>query len=1148
MAHAVARLMAAGALVCAAAGAQPDPRVAVLLPESGVPGLPAATAERLAANLRDDGIEAEVVSAAQTDGLSPERYPVVLADLRVCSVATVGMLQRHLAAGGRLVSLTAPAFGSILINEGGQWLDEEGRSARRASLPAESLFWPAPDPASLAEWGHASGSGQAERSLAAIEGPEGNPGFEVLFANTQKWDAVIAPVPAGASSPAHNLLSFHARGDAATPEISIELTERDGSRWVAVVRLSEEWRHYTLAPRQFRYWPDNPSVGRGGADDQVRLVEVVAAQFGVSENHTPSKVAGPHVFAIAGFGSAADPYASAEVPKPPVLEALSPDYKVAPVGMPVRLTAAPDQSLIVGAWSGPVVSGVSAPPARPQGRGYARGAKWRLVPVLVGRDAHGATQGAAAWILLPHNQRQDDSSASRLAEGAAWACFGFGDLAPYADPRVRRALRTVVRSLSTGEFLLEGGAAHFLYRPGEAVRLGAVVRRFGAGGGDARVRAGIEEAESARTVWQSDVEGALAGSAAWVAPPLAPGGYDVVVELLRGGSVVDRIAHPLTVTETPGPPASEDLVRVRGEGFELGGKPWFAVGANYWSAMMSGLEPEDYWGSWLVSRLYDPVSIEADLAQMERWGLTVVAAICADLRWSEDPVEFERECRNLEDFLRRCHDHHLKAYVFLGPANPIGPNPDLVDRIIRGAHLDRSPAILAYDIIWEPFYYRDRVHLDAEWEAWVINRYGSVSAAEADWGFPANRREDGRLTAPDDLQCQTDGPWRAMVAAYRRAFSDILGKRYARAVRMVKSLDPHHMVTFRAGAVGWPAGFPHLESVALRKYIDFICPESYGLEATYGELTPPERIRRGGLVTRYYTASTGKPVVWMEFAAPLYPNGTPWRPGMNHIPHERLAFQVAEYESFLGMFLESGAAGCMAWWYPGGFRVNEGSDCGLSDPLNRPRPVAHTLSTGVDRFYGRGSAAPNRWIEVDGDATALGLWGELAGAYGEYTQLMEQGYSVGVRIAGQGSDSVTAPPLAVGNLPMTGTNPPRFLNALFTPLEVRGADGEWREVADGEAIAGVVGEPLRFRASVGNVGEAAWVPPYETQGRPGGVVLRVKHTTGKVQEVPIEARVPSFGDVVILFEVEGSGQVEIQMVAEGRSPFGERVALTIAEP
>lgn len=55
MAHAVVRLMAAGALLCAAADAQPDPRVAVLLPESGVPGLPAAIAHPSATWARQHG-------------------------------------------------------------------------------------------------------------------------------------------------------------------------------------------------------------------------------------------------------------------------------------------------------------------------------------------------------------------------------------------------------------------------------------------------------------------------------------------------------------------------------------------------------------------------------------------------------------------------------------------------------------------------------------------------------------------------------------------------------------------------------------------------------------------------------------------------------------------------------------------------------------------------------------------------------------------------------------------------------------------------------------------------------------------------------------------------------------------------------------
>ena len=58
------------------------------------------------------------------------------------------------------------------------------------------------------------------------------------------------------------------------------------------------------------------------------------------------------------------------------------------------------------------------------------------------------------------------------------------------------------------------------------------------------------------------------------------------------------------------------------------------------------------------------------------------------------------------------------------------------------------------------------------------------------------------------------------------------------------------------------------------------------------------------------------------------------------LPEERYEYQVAELTDWARMLVESGANGAAPWWFPGGLRVNEGSDWGLFHPDGTPRPCA----------------------------------------------------------------------------------------------------------------------------------------------------------------------------------------------------------------
>ena len=63
------------------------------------------------------------------------------------------------------------------------------------------------------------------------------------------------------------------------------------------------------------------------------------------------------------------------------------------------------------------------------------------------------------------------------------------------------------------------------------------------------------------------------------------------------------------------------------------------------------------------------------------------------------------------------------------------------------------------------------------------------------------------------------------MAAYRRFMDDLTSRKWNRAHRKLRELDPHHLVSFRQGNT-----LPHdFVFTGTPKHVDFICPEGYAI-------------------------------------------------------------------------------------------------------------------------------------------------------------------------------------------------------------------------------------------------------------------------------------------------------------------------------
>jgi len=468
---------------------------------------------------------------------------------------------------------------------------------------------------------------------------------------------------------------------------------------------------------------------------------------------------------------------------------------------------------------------------------------------------------------------------------------------------------------------------------------------------------------------------------------------------------------------------------------------------------------------------------------------------------------------------------------------------------LKPADLANQPALFAYDIAWEPRWgnYNERRRHDAEWRDWLVEQYGSIEAAEKDWNFKLPRDEQGNPTVPRDEHLLNDGEWRVMAAAYRRFLDDFISRKYREVCRLIRQLDPHHLIGARTGYGGGPFGaegaFP-FDHTAGAKHLDFVSPEGWNL-GWLGQADATQ-FARATFITAYARwAGKGKPVFWAEFGLTLRHGAfsLDW-----YSDEERLKAQAQLYDAMYRLIEISDADGAMGWWFPGGYRVDERSDFGIVNPDGTLRPAAEVAKrwsatlTNLPLVHRPSPLVP---LRIDRDENARGPMALWLKHSDEVAKLVQEGKRVVLVTDGTGKTSDDVPDVAVGNTPWAPGKPPKFLNGEINAVWVSTDGKEWREVRNGQTVDLGKATQLLLRVELGNTGEAAWLPPNECRQRERGIVVRVNVDGKDVSEVPIPKRVEPFTDVVvdgIVVPLPKSDQpVRLTIRLHWRNaPFGER--------
>lgn len=976
----------------------------------------------------------------QPEALSTSRCALlVLPAARRSPAVLAPLVNTYAQRGGNLLVLGAPAWQKpATVRQGGSWrtTDEAAEATAlmpptttfldfRQGFPLNALIRGAKDPqiatkTEIVPTGTGPNAGRVDGAL------------QVTFPDLDGWDMWRTPdLPQSPFQPGETVTVFSARGGPRTHRLGLEWNERDGTRWIAVIPLTPQWRRYRLTPADFHPWDVSAERAKAGfhPENAIRLV------VGLAFTHT-GQIRGPQQYWLAGVGTEAitaeDSSNSKTAPVIPALETIAPNYKFSPTSPgTVRLVTSPETALVSSArWENQEVGDlqIASSPPRATGAGFRKGRSWRWQPLMIAREASSGQWRGVPGTLVVH---KPDGGAPFA--GGTWASFAIGNPEFYQQEATQKLIGEIARRIRTGLFLMEGGADSYTLLPGQKVQLGATLANTSAQAHPVTVRITIAKTPGDAPLWEQSWNleiparsSATTSAVEWTPPSgsFPEGGYVVTTELregkaatpsnanssVKGGTnntsnankgkptgtsrapasptkptppalpaAIDRVQHRLYLWTPPTTPA---FITIGSDGhFHRSGALWRAYGVNYTPSSGIAQEDEGLYQRWMDPAAYDQETVERDLYHIEELGFNAVSAwvYAGEVTW-----------QNLLDFLRRCRAHNLKVSLMLAPDVSSPAAADGLKALFEKFRLPENDTLFAYEIAWEPEFngHDARRSMDDAWEKWVMNRYGSLAAAERAWGSPIPR-EGGKVSNPsDEALARPNGPQARLVVDYRRFLDDWVAKRYGPIVQRLHEIDPHHAVSFRMNHAGDPTnrgGMPYAFEGASRA-VDFLSPEAYGRVGDW------ERVKPGWFTAAYARAvAPTKPVVWAEVGSSV------WDTLLPGPEPEQVAFQGRFYEDFLRMATASGADGVFFWWFPGGFRFGEGSDYGLLNPDGTDRPAAQAIRRSAKAFLTAPLQTPDVWFSFDRDAHPDGLVGVYDALSARFWDAIAQGRHPGLR-------------------------------------------------------------------------------------------------------------------------------------------------------
>ncbi|MBO7392817.1 MAG: hypothetical protein J6U98_01295 [Abditibacteriota bacterium] len=1051
----------------------------------------------------DPAFRDELVSRLKAKKLNPKIFPykdlpalletakddiLIIPDSARFPAESLAKIEDFVNNGNSLLTISGFPFSQPLIKSDSGYDTRDELIRKTLKMNSEPLCSFTAEDAKLYK---AASSSKNTKQIRVTE-PSGCPDFDKAFHLTIK--DILVYETCGCAQMRYkpgddDVLVVWAKGETSEDEMFMEVGEEDSSRWVTVLKLSPEWKRFVLFPSDFSYLDSHhPEMYDGHKRFNPSKITYVA--YGAASSHNVFDASKDQNYWVSDLcsGKCAAP---AVDQKAPVLETISPSYKLHRTVAKALMTEDGSKTEA----DIPVTSSI----LRPNGLGFGGIYDYRTVPVITTYNEYGGKSGFAAHIQINNLTKKRGTCYGHIAYDNDYVSAHKKEIASLAADMAAR--------IKAGIFIANGGVEKFGYAEGEKILSGAYVNNFSAK--DETVTLRTELTDPHGTPEEYEVTTVIpAGSTKKVVTSFTdavyPGYHHVYTTLIRDGKIIDRNDYDFTVIDdTPRP--AEEAVTVENGRFMYKGKPWYAVGLNYWQGNIAGLEPEYYFGLALNPYNYDPEVVERDMELMERMKMS-----CISVQYCNPEAG-----PALIDLLERAKNHDIKVHLYMDHCHPLWADPSfrMPAKMMKAAHLGAADAVFAYDLGWEVLVglYQDRSKRNEQWQNWVIDRYGSIENAVSDWKYDPGRDENGFLDGPSDEQVVQDGEHNIFVAAYRRFWDDEISAGYRNVKNHVREFDKLALLCARSGYGGtgqiYVARFMPFDLMSGIRHLDMTSPEGYGLGGTI------ENFMKGSLNATYGRfVSANKPVLWAEAGISVYPS----------MSEKAMEKQGNYYDCMLRTVNMSGSDGLLGWWFLGGYRVDEKSDYGVTNPDGTPRLAMKVFEKNAEMNHGPRQlpTKPGKRFRYDRDEHASGYSDFYMNNCEEFSKIFLAGELPEIYTDGTGTDSANTPMIAVGNVPANGTNPPKYLNAEFDEVESAYTDGA-----------------LTIKAVVGNTAEAKWLAGNKT----GSVLLKAS-VNGKNYFAEIKSDTPYLGTALteaLAVPCSVGDIVTVKMTAKDRTDFGE---------
>ncbi|PIN85217.1 MAG: hypothetical protein COV47_03400, partial [Candidatus Diapherotrites archaeon CG11_big_fil_rev_8_21_14_0_20_37_9] len=415
----------------------------------------------------------------------------------------------------------------------------------------------------------------------------------------------------------------------------------------------------------------------------------------------------------------------------------------------------------------------------------------------------------------------------------------------------------------------------------------------------------------------------------------------------------------------------------------------------------------------------------------------------------------------------------------------------------------------------------------------TIKVVSGATANQEEKTFDYSWREQKAVRGmPNDFCIEANKSNKAYVA-YKRFLDEFFNETWKKKYAKYKEYLPNMLFTIEQGIGLIPNDYmcqggagddgAFLGPFTGAKNMDFVSAEGYiASDEWLGRTSQPQLSlnEKQAYLTlgNGFSAIPNKPVIMIEYG--------------RKVNETSQYFTEEEQSKYYADYLEAAknaklTGGNIAWAFGIG-NPDEPDNFSLRDASGNLRSAVQAINTFS--FPSLPYTAATKMVEVDREKYSFDAW-SVKEKYSEVLSLINSGNTVGITSFCSSKNTSSYKTCLDGG---SGQCSAKCYNAQFNSFEIKGSDGNWKKIRDGDIIRVAKNQELEFRAKIGNSGEGTWSN--------SNVILQLN---GLETEKAITGNVSGYADTDLgTFTASGISEntiVTANMNITGFTTFGESV-------